>query len=50
VDDLVAATNPEPEDLPGFDLDDAAVLACIALIIAGLLGLTGVITTMIVGG
>lgn len=39
-----------PEDEPGFDLDDAAIIACIFLILAGLLGVVGVLIRISVGG
>ncbi len=39
-----------PEDEPGFDLDDAAIIACIVLIIAGSLGVVGIAIRIAVGG
>lgn len=46
----VVADFNEPEEYPGFDLDDAAVLVCLFLIFAGYLGVVGVLIRISVGG
>ena len=46
----VIADFHEPEDEPGFDLDDAAIIACIFLILAGSLSVVGVLIRISVGG
>lgn len=46
----ITADFHEPDDQPGFDLDDAAIAVCILLIPAGLIGTVIVLTAMIVGG
>ncbi|MGE8129053.1 hypothetical protein ACQKQD_18930 [Methylobacterium sp. NPDC080182] len=48
--EVVAPDLYEPEDEPGFDLDDAAIIACIALIIAGSLRVVGIAIRIAVGG
>lgn len=46
----VTADLDTPEDDPGFDLDDAAMLVCLFLIFAGYLGVVGVLIRISVGG
>jgi hypothetical protein len=39
-----------PEDEPGFDLDDAAILCCVLMFISGLFGIASVVTVICIGG
>jgi len=42
--------DTHPEDEPGFDLDDAAILCCVLMFIGGLGGIASVFTVLFIGG
>ncbi|MET3481588.1 MULTISPECIES: hypothetical protein [unclassified Methylobacterium] len=46
----VTADLDTPEDDPGFDLDDAAILCCVLMFLGGLGGIASTLFLILVGG